>query len=181
MSRYFSLLRVGGQVVDLSHLEPFTLIFHSDRVGQALRAAVTFTNHCFSEKHGAIPHPVGDEVIWDKGAMRTFCPVRYQLSKDLPSLIRALPEKTVILAAHEATWVHTVRIESPAGPYHLFLTISRAAGDKQKWQEIDLMVESAYPETLSPPATKGTARPFVIVCGEVYLSNPQKPKKKRRR
>ncbi|WP_315386503.1 heat-shock protein [uncultured Stenotrophomonas sp.] len=181
MSRYFSPLRVGGQLVDLSHLEPFTIIIQSEKVDKPLRIAITFSNHCFSASHGDIPHPPGDEVIWDGRKMRTFCPTRYRLSHGLPDVIRSLEERKVILAAHGASWIHTLTIENPDGPYHLFLTVKRSSNEKRAWQDIDVIVESAYPETRNAPTTTGHWRPFVLVCGEAWLSNPQKPKKKRRR
>ncbi|SCB04326.1 MULTISPECIES: hypothetical protein [Xanthomonas translucens group] len=180
-TEYFPQLVVSGQRVDLSHLDPLTITFESEKVGKALRVAVTFTNHCFSASYGEIPHPAGDTVIWDGKKMRTFCPTRYRLSKELPDLIRAMPEKKVILAAHETTWVHTLTIKDPSGPYHLFLTIKRSAKEKRTWQDVDVIVESAYQETRNAPTTTGSWRPFVLVCGEAYLANPQKPNKRRRR
>lgn len=180
MSKYFGPVWAGGQQVDLSHLEPFTIIIQSEKVGKPLRAAITFTNHCFSAKYGEIPHPAGEAVLWDGSKMRTFCATRYGLSHGLPAVIRSLPEQRVILAAHESTWIHTITIENPSGPYHLFLTIKRSPKEKRTWQDIDVIVESAYPETRNAPTTTGSWRPFVLVCGDAYLSNPQKPKKKRR-
>ncbi|WP_234456103.1 hypothetical protein [Stenotrophomonas sp. S41] len=98
----------------------------------------------------------------------------------LPDLIRSLPTKKVILAAHETTWVHSLTIEDPDGPYHLFLTIKRSAREKRTWQDVDVIVESAYHQTRDAPITTGSWRPFVIVCAEAYLGQPQKPSKRRR-
>lgn len=180
MSRYFNQLVIGGNQINLAHLDPFTLTFHSERIGKVLRVAITFTNHCFSAEFGTIPHPAGQPVIWDGKKRRTFCTTRYQLSHDLPDLIRQLPEKTVTLASHGTTWVHTVTIQNPQGPYHAFLTVSRATGHERTWQDINVMVESAYPQTQQPPALKGLPRPFALVCADIYGGNAAKPKKKRR-
>ncbi|WP_418115810.1 heat-shock protein (plasmid) [Xanthomonas oryzae pv. oryzae] len=183
-TEYFPPVVVNGQRVDLSHLDPLTITFESLKVGKALRVAVTFTNHCFSASYGEIPHPPGDAVIRDGGGggkMRTFCPTRYRLSKVLPDLIRSMPEKKVILAAHETTWVHTLTINDPSGLYHLFLTIKRSSKEKRTWQDVDVIVESAYHETRNAPTTTGSWRPFVVVCGEAYLANPHKPNKRRHR
>lgn len=87
----------------------------------------------------------------------------------------------MILAAHGASWIHTLAVENPDGPYHLFLTVKRSSNEKRAWQDIDVIVESAYPETRNAPTTTGSWRPFVLVCGEAWLSNPHKPKRKRRR
>lgn len=180
-TEYFQQVVVDGQKVDLSHLDPLTLTFESRKVGKVLRVAVTFSSHCFSASYGEFPHPPGDTVIRDGKKMRTFCPTRYRLSKVLPDVIRSLPTKKVILAAHETTWVHTLTIQDPSGPYHLFLTIKRSASEKRTWQDVDVIVESAYHQTRGAPNTSGSWRPFVVVCGEAYLSHPQKPNKRHRR
>lgn len=180
-TEYFPRVVVNGQRLDLSHLDPLTITFESRKVGKVLRVAVTFSNHCFSVSYAKAPQQPPDAVIADGRKMRAFCPTRYRLSRMLPELIRSLPTKKVILAAHESTWVHSLTIEDPDGPYHLFLTIKRSAREKRTWQDVDVIVESAYHQTRDAPITTGSWRPFVIVCAEAYLGHPQRPSKRRRR
>jgi len=178
---YFHPVWVGGQRIDLSHLDPFSMTLHSERLNKALRIAVTFSTHCFSEAYGKIPHPSGDSVIdEDTKQPRTYCPIRYGLSKALPDVIRAMADKTITLTAFKRNWVHTITVESPAGPYHVFVEIHRAGPDKRTWQDLELVVESAYHQTGKPPSVTGSPRPFMVVCAEVYAPPPTKPRKKRR-
>jgi len=181
-SSYFPPLFVGGQRVDLSHLEPFKLQVASTQAKKTLRVHVTFTSHCFSERLDLARHPGGDPVIdRDTRDPRMFCPMRYRLSFRLPDFIRELPYRTVSVTSALRNWVYTVTIEDPAGPYHVFLELRRAAAVQRTWQDLNLVVESAYPETRGPPAVRGRPKPFPLVCGEVYTGNRTRPRKKPRR
>lgn len=179
-TEYFQPVWVGGNRVDFSHLDPFTMLVHSERLNKILRISVTFSTHCFSETFGVIPHPDGDTVIdSDTKRPRTFCPIRYGLSKSLPDLIRALPGKAITKTSFQRNWVHTLTIEDPAGPYHLFIEIQKAPRDKRTWQDLEVVVESAYHETLGPPDVTGGPRAFMAVCADTYAPPMKKPKKKR--
>lgn len=179
---YFSPLFIGGKPVDLSHLEPFKLQVVSTHAKATLRVHVTFTSHCFSEKLDSALLVQGGPVIdRDTRHPRMFCPTRYRLSHRLPSFIRGLPGRSVSLTSAQRNWVYTVTVEHPAGPYHVFFELRRAPGEQRTWQDLNLIVESAYPETRTPPAVRGRPKPFALVCGEVYTGNRAKPKGKRRR
>ncbi|KGU50172.1 Heat shock protein C [Xanthomonas citri pv. fuscans] len=179
---YFRPVWVGGQQVDLSHLDPFTMKLHSERLNKPLRIAVTFSTHCFSEAFGKIAHPDGDTVIdHDTKRPRTFCPTRYALSKTLRDVVQAMADKTIIRTAFKRNWVHTITVESPVRPYHVFVEIQRAAPDKRTWQDLELVVESAYHQTGEPPSVTGSPRTFMVVCAEVYSPPQGKPGRKRRR
>lgn len=179
---YFSQVLVGGTAVDLTHLEPFTFHVHSDLAKKTLRVRALFTTHCFSESYGSIPHPAGDTVI-DSNTLRprTFCPVRFSCSHALPSLVAGLSGATVRQTSALRNWVYSTVIPHPTGPYHIFFEVKRAPPDQRTWQDVNLIVESAYPEQGAPPSVRGQ-KPFALVCGEVYTGN-RKPalRGKRRR
>ena len=178
---YFPTLQIGGQSVDFLHLEPFTLLLRSEHAKKTLRVRVTFSTHCFSEEFGKVPHPGGDPVIdEDTKRPRTFCPIRYGLSHGLPVLLKGLEGKDVFQTQSMRNWVYTVTIESPAGPYHVFFEVRKASADQRTWQDLNLVVESAYPQTGAGPAVRGK-KPFVLVCGEAYTGNRRPTRKKRRR
>jgi hypothetical protein len=179
---YFSPVWVGGRRVALSHLDPFTMNLQSEKLGKLLRVAVTFSTHCFSETRGKIPHPDGDTVIdHDTAKPRTFCPIRYELSKQLPDIVRGLETKTITLTSFQRNWVHTLLIERPEGPYHVFLEIQRAPRERRTWQDLEVVIESAYHQTDKPPAVSGSPRAFMVVCADIYAPPPQRPQRKRRR
>lgn len=148
----------------------------SRRVGKDLRVNTTFSTHCFSESYGKIPHPQGDPIIdYDTRRPRTFCPIRYGHSKLLPDLVRSLPDVDVWQTSAVRNWVYSVSIDDPSGPYHMFFEIKKAPAEQRTWQDLNLIVESAYPS--GPPAVRGK-KPFVIVCAEAYLGARKQPKKR---
>lgn len=175
---YFEPLVIGGEPVDLLHLEPFTLLVPSVLAKKTLRVRVTYSTHCFSEKYGAIPHPPSDPIIdVDTKQHRTFCPIRYGLSKGLPAVIRGMTDSDVFQTSAVRNWVYSITIENPAGPYHVFFEVNRASAEQRTWQDLNLVVESAYPEDDSPPSVRGK-KPFALVCGEVYTGQRHRPKKR---
>ena len=143
-----------------------------------LRVRVTFTSHCFSEAYDPVTHGPGDSIVdKDTKRWRTYCPVRDELSKDLSKVISALIDEEVWQSATERNWVYSTTVEVPAGPYHVFFEVQKASPDQRTWQDVNLIVESAYPQTGSPPSLKGK-KPFALVCGEEYTGR-RRPAKKR--
>ena len=168
---YFPRILVGGVEVDLSHLEPFTFHVDSELAKKKLRVRALFTTHCFSERYGSIPHGAGDPLIDDDTKQpRTFCPVRFQCSLDLPKMILKLPGSIVRQTSAQRNWVFSTVIDHPAGPYHIFFEIKRSSPEQRTWQDLNLVIESAYPEQNAPPSVRGQ-KPFELVCGEAYTGN----------
>lgn len=178
---YFQPLFVNGQRVDLSHLDPFTMTLFSDRLNKHLRIAVTFSTHCFSESYGVLPHPLGDTLIdEDTKWPRTYCPIRYGLSKALPGVINGLPGQLITRTIFKRNWLHTLTIAAPAGPYHVFVELQKASPERRTWQDLELVVESAYHQTGEPPGVSGGPRAFMAVCADTYAPPRKKPAKKRK-
>lgn len=178
---YFPPLIIGGEQVEFLHLEPFTLHVPSTMAKKTLRVRVTFSTHCFSEACGKIPHPPGDPIIdGDTKRPRTFCPIRYRLSKCLSNLVRTLPDANVFQTSAVRNWVYTITIDDPNGPYHVFFEVKRASPEQRTWQDLNLVIESAYPQDVASPAVRGQ-KPFVLVCGETYTANPSRPRSKKNR
>ncbi|WP_369988516.1 hypothetical protein [Pseudomonas xanthosomatis] len=174
MPAYFPLLVINGQVHDLAHLEPFTFSVHSARCSRDLRVRVTFSNHCFTKGIHCTAEADGAEVVERGRRIRVFCAVRYQLSFRLRLAIEgiAAPTVRVYQTAAARNWCYSIRIDSPDGPYHVFFEVRRAGQEQRQWQELNLIVESAYPQGARPgPALKGHM-PFVLLCSKVYLCLP---------
>jgi len=178
---YFPPLIIKGESVDLLHLEPFTFELESQLVKKKLRVHVTFSNHCFSRGYDSSIHPAGEPII-DVGSerQRTYCPTRYRLSHSIPALIRGLAESPKIKVwetAAERNWCYSILMEDPSGPYHVFFEIRRAGKDRQQWQDLQLVVESAYhQDTGNWPKLKGSMT-FVLLCGKTYLGQPTTTKR----
>ncbi|HEF4763171.1 TPA: hypothetical protein SAN82_005649 [Pseudomonas putida] len=172
---YFSPLAIGGELIDFSHLEPFTFVVSSQLAKRDLRVHVTFSNHCFTRGYDASTHPAGELVI-DAASTRprTFCPIRYRLSHQLPALIQTLAQPRVKVAetAAERNWCYSITIDDPSGPYHVFFEVRRTARERRQWQDLNLVVESAYHQDDGDgPRLKGSMA-FVLLCGKVYLGQP---------
>ncbi|WP_054063580.1 hypothetical protein [Pseudomonas asplenii] len=178
---YFPPLVINGASVDLSHLEPFTFELDSQLAKKRLRVHVTFSNHCFSKSYDAASHPASEPII-DAGSerQRTYCPTRYRLSHSLPALICGLaesPKTKVWETATERNWCYSIVIEDPSGPYHVFFEIRRAGKDRRQWQDLQLVVESAYhQDEESGPSLKGSMA-FMLLCGKIYMGQPTATKR----
>jgi len=177
VTAYFPTLAIGGQTYDFAHLEPFTFTITSELAKRDLRVHVTFSSHCFSEGYDEATHPAGEPIILDGAKrQRTFCAIRYRLSLVLPAVIQGLnhPKAKVYETAAQRNWAYSMTIEDPSGPYHVFFEVRRAADDKP--QDINLVVESAYHQTESPPKLLGKMG-FMLLCGKVYMKQPTSTKR----
>ena len=173
---YFAPLAIGGELIDLTHLEPFTFEIDSKKAKKVLKVHVTFSTHCFSRKYKAETHPAGDPMIdHDSPRPRTFCPIRYRLSKQLPELILGLnhPKCSVTQTGMRRNWVYTIKIEDPSGPYYVFFEISKAVQEGRQKQDLTLVVESAYhddPNEADPVLLGDMA--FLALCANTYMRLP---------
>jgi len=131
---YFKPVIVGERAFDLSHLDPFSLVFFSRLAGRELRVHVTYSNHCFTEK-------------WDESR---------DANKD------ALPDG----GGRQRV---SIRVDNPTGPYHVFFEIRRAGVAMRSRQDLNLIVESAYPQDRlrHAPVLKGHMN-FHLLCGKIY-------------
>lgn len=173
---YFDPLNIGGEVFEFPHLEPFTLEFQSQIAKKWLRVRVTFSHHCFSKRYEAAEHIEGEPILNENTSdPRLFCRIRYRLSQDLPALIASLnnPKTKVWQTSAKRNWAYSIRIEDPAGPYHVFFEVRRASNDQKHLQDINLVVESAYYEKpdKGPPILLGSMS-FLLLCGKVFTRQP---------
>jgi hypothetical protein len=173
---FFDVLILDGEVISLDHLNAFTFSVSSTAVGKSLRVGVRFSNHCFTRAYDA--EVDGGEAISLRdagGRQRTFCAIRYRLSLGLPTLISSFADSRVRVfqTAERRNWVYSMSIDSPQGPYHLFFELRRTPViNRQRW-DLNMVVESAYPENplLGPPAILGRVS-FVLLCAKVYSGKP---------
>lgn len=172
-SPYFKALEIAETTFAFSHLEPFTFSIDSRKAKKSLRVHVTFSNHCFTKRYALETHIVGEPIL-DQGTKRprSFCRIRYALSLKLRELLKSLadPKADVWETTSRRNWAYSVKVDDPAGPYHIFFELKRAAKERRQWQELQLVVESAYPEDPAkrPPDVVGSMN-FVLLCGKIYL------------
>lgn len=178
---YFEPVVIRGETFDLAHLDPFSFEFFSKKAKKNLRVHVTFANHCFTKKLITEEYIDGDPVF-DAGSTRPrmFCEIRYRLSLDLHSVIDSLNDARVKVweTAAQRNWAHSITIDDPSGPYHIFFEVRRASRDRRNYQDINLVVESAYHEDPEngPPILNGSMN-FQLLCGKVYLGEATSTKR----
>jgi len=173
---YFESVVVEGKTFALDHLEPFTFNVDSERAKKTLRIHVTFSSHCFTRSHEPENDAPGVPIFPDHmGRPRVFCRTRYRLSLALPELIKGLggPRVKVMETAAQRNWAYSIRVEDPAGPYHVFFEVRRAGKEHRDREDLRLVVESAYHQDSGqpPPKLRGVMA-FVLLCGKVYLGEP---------
>lgn len=174
VEHYHAPLRVHGHVYDLAHLDSFQFEVSSAKVPRPLRINVRFTNHCFSEAFDPAKHPTSEPVIPDGSRRRAFCPNRYALSPRLPGLIRGLadPAARVHETAARRNWMHAAIVEVPvAGSrYQIFFELRRTVPARRGLQDLDMIVESAYPVDPNRPEPNilGPVR-FALLAGSLFV------------
>ena len=173
---YHPTLQLHGRDYDLSHLDPFRFEVNSAKVARPLRINVRFTNHCYSELFDPARHSPDEPVIVDGKRRRRFNQDRYALSHRLPGLIRGLTDRGVHVheTASPRNWVYSVSAEFPiAGSrYHVFFDLRRTTAERRRLQDLDMVVESAYPENPDKPAPNILGRvSFLLLAGGLYMGN----------
>ncbi len=148
-----------GDIYDLSHLYPFywhyTARAGKGHLARTYKFQVSFSMHCFTRK------PLADEKIaadlWYVGPVeqRLFCFDRYELSHQLPEIIRSLGERPCWHTHHGNFF--TIELTSQNGQkieYEVYFDVTRAT--RKGW--LNLVVESAYVRTEDHASTRPKKR-----------------------
>lgn len=179
IEHYHPPLHIHGLVHELSHLDPFRFEANSAKVPRPLRINVRFTNHCFSEAFDRTKHPADAPAIMDGLTRRVFCPDRYALSQHLPGLIRGLanPRVRVHETAARRNWMYAAIVEipvagTPGTRYQIFFELRRTAPERRRLQDLDMVVESAYPADAARPEPNilGPVN-FLLLAGSLYVAS----------
>lgn len=173
---YFDPVVIQGQTYCLAHLNPFQLVIPSERVQRDLRIHVRFTNHAFTSGYDSETHNPEHPIIEDHGGRpRSFCDVRYTLSQSLPGVITGFthPATKVHQTAALRNWAHVTMIDTPKGPYYVFFELRKAPQADRHMQDLNLVVESAYPQDPAVGAPQLSGRMgFGLLCSKVYVGEP---------
>lgn len=150
--------------------------FESKTAKRKLRVNVRFSNHCFSHSPVVGTTYPDDFKLHDHNKRaRIFCPIRYRLSLDLPTIVLSLndPACKVYQTAARRNFNYSLEIQDPKGPYHLFFEISKTVGKAAGMQDLSLFLESAYPEDAErgKPDLLGRIG-FHTLCTNVFLRKP---------
>jgi hypothetical protein len=125
-----------GETVDLGHLDEFVMAVETQARPKGVTVRVRFSNHCYSERFDEALH-ADRPIVMDHKNKRAFCPIRHAMSKQLPDLVRGLPESHVYMTP-EANYVKIALAEGVE--YRVYFNLRRAGGGI----DLNLFVESAY-------------------------------------
>jgi hypothetical protein len=134
----------AGTVYDLSHLDPSVVQYVQPGTGEdaakVYNVNVIYTQHCFTRD---IPHGDYDKALTCKDGreVRLFDVSRWELSKRLPGIVRALTERP----CRHANENNFVTVEAITGDgdvveYDIFFVASKA----MRPGFINLIIQSAY-------------------------------------
>ena len=133
-----------GSEYNLSHLHPFEWHYNVQKEhkapARAYRFNVTFSMHCFTRK--PLRTETVDPALYYRGPKesRIFCFARYDLSTQLPDIIRSLGQRVCWHTHHDNFF--TVELQDPEGrksEYEIYFDVFRS---KKGW--MTLMIQSAY-------------------------------------
>ncbi|MCR5877272.1 hypothetical protein [Phenylobacterium sp. J367] len=157
-----------GKALDFSHLEPMDLACPTQARPNGVRINVRFSCHCFTEAYDAAKHD-GRPMMMDRGKQRAFCPARFELSQQLPDLIRSLPDAHVYMTP-EANFVRLALNEDVE--YRMYFNVRRFA---ESGYDLQIFVESAYrPDTPGLPPEKMQKVRFKVLVDKVLTNQKLK-------
>lgn len=143
----WTAFEVDGQRYDLSHFDNFTFSHTREATGthpeKTVRFLVSFGHHCFTSH-------IGDDDSWlypfVGGKPRYFCPIRNELSKEIPQILRDIaannPFMKKTFAQHREQFFYLEKNVNGID-YRLFIEISKA---NKTFADIRLKIATAYPE-----------------------------------
>ena len=167
----------GGQVHNLTHLDPFTIAVTPKAAGAPTwTVRVSFSHHTFTRelRPGDTPeqeYAVGSDV-------RCFCVDRYPLSHQLPGIIQANANGRAYFAQNR-NFMFVENVPGLQGPYAIFFNIERA----RNLPGIDatMFVVSAYEKLALPPIRSLQAITMPTLVGKTLGSKPITNKRVKRR
>ncbi|WP_321473223.1 hypothetical protein [uncultured Paludibaculum sp.] len=160
--------RYGLEEYDLCHLHPATITYTQEaRGGKPARCYavdVVYSMHCFTRGIKADERPNPDLCYRDSRETRVFDFRRYELSRQLPGIIRDLCTRKVYHSGRGNFFTIEI-IDKRTGArleYEIYFVASRSS----RKGRIDLVVQSAYvrdPEHLANrPKLKPIAFPVIL-------------------
>lgn len=164
---HFKAKTVRGILYDLAHLDPLQFdVSHNDKT---FTVRVVFSCHCFTEELNTATHTPDFHYVHET-ERRAFSVVRYELSKQLPSLITSMGSVTVyhsnignyFLLRQNAAVAHL-------GTYVVFFNVIRATKDNTF--DVVMNVQSAYLK----PNMADWASPIKFTTLLDFTSRGQKP------
>lgn len=176
-----------GRAYPLNHLHPFRydvqLPPKDGNPGPVVTVHVGFAMHCFTRD--STPEDSADTVYQDDRESRTFCPVRYELSSQLPHIAQTLMARPCAFARDE-NYV-TVDVQRPSPDALGVVTVRYAVFFNLKRQRVEgkdvvlVVFQSAYPLDNDKADPSHGKIGFTTLLVHALRGTKPKPPPKRRR
>ena len=151
----------GGKRYDLAHLHPCTLEYRrpseGNKAAEVYRVEVTYTIHCFSRELKA-EEICDNALIYSDGyESRVFDFRRYELSKLLPAIIQALPDRKPYHNKNRRNFftVEAVTDEALTVEYDIFFKVKKKAKGR-----LEMIIETAFVRDLGHNSTRPDGKPI---------------------
>jgi len=151
----------GGKTYDLAHLHPCTLEYkrpsEGNKAAEVYQVEVTYTLHCFSRGLKPRETCAGDLICSDGYESRVFDFRRYELSKLLPGIIEALPDKKPYHNKNRRNFF-TVEVVTENGStveYDVFFKVKKKAKSR-----LEMMIETAFVRDPGYDSTRPDGKPI---------------------
>ncbi len=146
---------LDGEIYDLSHLDAQWVEYQDARDGEkpiTYRFVVTYGLHCFAKDSAELSAEKSKLLMYDgPRESRQFSFERYELSKQLPSIINSLGNKeTLVCHAGHGKFAIVKVLDSNGEEVNYFVPFAVFKESKK----LRLHVQSAYPVTESPGRVK---------------------------
>lgn len=138
-------LTVHGTLFDLSHLEDLACSVELALSGGSKKqicVTFRFSNHCYTRGTTTGEEADPMRVVMDGSRIRVFSERRYELSKQLPDLMRDLPNRKVYKTPHH-NLIHLTMVDEHGAKTDYLIALSLKRQGKSS--EMLVVVESAYP------------------------------------
>jgi hypothetical protein len=159
-----------GKEVSIDHLAPMTITCPCEPIGRELLIDVIFANHCYTEKFIDGVHEIEQIILTEaQDRHRVFCPIRYELSHQLPALIRELPNHKVHQTSQARNYVYIVALRIRNKPYEIYFMLQRAGVDSRA--DLRLTIESAYVDDNGSNVRKRPNKIRLMILAHKVLTN----------
>ncbi|MEN9867275.1 MAG: hypothetical protein RL748_2865, partial [Pseudomonadota bacterium] len=154
---------IDGNLYDLGHLHPFSFALELPERGKLPAASfeieVSFGLHCFTEEIKPT-----DPVAWhyaDLRETRTFNLVRYELSLQLPAIIRDLDRRRCYHGRYNNFMTFEVLRDGIIVHYQIYFQVSKS---RLLANRLSLFVQSAYPKQVPHKVQREKPCLFKAIC-----------------
>ena len=170
----FKNKRVGGQLYNLAHLDPFTFVVTHNAINHSVR--VMFEDHVFTEEHNAAVHT--PDLIYSRrnGDWRAFNLRRWQLSLDLPQLFQTIGGQSVYSSQGRNFFFLRGNLADP--PYAVFF---EALKSNRNDADVSVFVRSAYEKDNMTKWASPVSFPRLIDAASREVAPPMGPAARIRR